>query len=99
VKKQGTVKIVLALMLFLALSLVVISPVLCNDSHHDCTGEECFVCLAVSSVRENYEHLWTWNQVISFAFVIFLSITAVFIVSDIDALITTPIKLKVKLSN
>ena len=98
-KKNGFVQTISALMILFALLLVIFSPVLCNDSHHDCTGEECFICLAVSSVRENYEHLLVWNQVLSFALVLFLSLTAAFVVSDIDTLIITPIKLKVKLSN
>jgi hypothetical protein len=98
-KKLRTVRTFVTFAVLFALLFVVISPVLCNDTHHDCTGEDCFICLAASSVRENYEHLVAWNQAISFALVLFLSLTAVLVVSDIDALIITPIKLKVKLSN
>jgi F0F1-type ATP synthase membrane subunit a len=98
-KKLRTVRTFVIFAVLFALLFVVISPVLCNDTHHDCTGEDCFICLAVSSVRENYDNLMTWNQALSFALVLCLSLTAFFVVSNIDALIITPIKLKVKLSN
>ena len=98
-KKNGFLKTASAVMVLFALLLVDFSPVLCNDTHHDCTGEECFICLAVSSIRENYEHLTVWNQVLSFAFVLFLSLTATLVVPDVDGSTVTPIKLKVKLSN
>ena len=98
-KKSGFVKSASAIILLFALVFVVFSPVLCNDSHHDCTGDECIICLAVSSIRENYKHLMAWNHALSFALVLALFLTAARVVLDVDALIITPIKLKVKLSN
>ena len=99
-KRNSILRSVICVSILLGvISLTVFSfiPGVCAD--HDCTGEQCFVCLCVS-IQKNLSGMFLILTGAFFAFVpVAFSRRCIFEKADNFIVEQTPVYLKVKLSN